>query len=170
MRKTGIALLLFMMVNGLLTAQDYTSDVKSEDAIIKALYEVISGDSGQVRNWDRFLFLFAKDARLIPTSATPEGQYTYRIMTPESYTQSFGARNPGFYEYEISRKTEAYGTIVHIFTTYATKYSKEGTVSNRGINSIQLLKDKDRYYILNIYWCSEQMGFPLPKKYLKKKK
>ncbi len=32
----------------------YSKDVSSESAIITALYEVISGESGEARDWDRF--------------------------------------------------------------------------------------------------------------------
>lgn len=38
----------------------YQNDVSSEDAIIKALYDVISGPSTQNRNWDRFRNLLQK--------------------------------------------------------------------------------------------------------------
>ncbi len=34
------------------------SDVESVDAILKALYDVISGPAGQKRDWDRFRSLF----------------------------------------------------------------------------------------------------------------
>src|SRR5438552_3869598 len=47
-------------------------DVASADAIVAALYDVISGPAGQKRNWDRFKSLFAPGARLIPTGLTPE--------------------------------------------------------------------------------------------------
>ena len=42
-------------------------DVGSLDAIMKAVYDVISGDAGKARDWDRFRTLFHKDARLIPS-------------------------------------------------------------------------------------------------------
>ena len=42
------------------------ADVATLDAIMKAVYEVISGDAGQKRDWDRFRSLFHKDAKLIP--------------------------------------------------------------------------------------------------------
>jgi hypothetical protein len=148
-------------------AQDYTKDVQSVDAIIKALYEVISGEAEEPRNWDRFRFLFAKDARLVPTVTNADStDFTYRILTPEEYITRFSSRKMGFYEWEISRKTEEYGTICHVFTTYATKLTKDGQITNRGINSIQLLKDQNRYYILHIFWGAENLGFPLPAKYL----
>lgn len=35
------------------------ADVSSLDGIMKAVYDVISGDAGQKRNWDRFRTLFS---------------------------------------------------------------------------------------------------------------
>lgn len=54
--------LIFLSTN--MNAQkDYTKDVSSLDNIIEALYEVISGDKGVKRDWDRFENLFSEDAR-----------------------------------------------------------------------------------------------------------
>ena len=41
-------------------------DVASVDAIIDALYAVISGPAGEQRDWDRFRSLMLPEARLIP--------------------------------------------------------------------------------------------------------
>ncbi len=159
-----LALSAGISVSGL--AQDYSKDVQSVDAIIKALYEVISGEAETPRDWDRFRFLFAKDARLVPSVKNADSMLTYRILTPEEYITRFSSRKMGFYEWELSRKTEEYGSICHVFTTYATKFTKDGDITNRGINSVQLLKDANRYYILHIFWSAENLGFPLPEKYL----
>ncbi len=161
--------LLLILVTAFVKAQNvYTKDVKTIDATIAALYEVISGDPGTPRNWDRFRNLFTPDARLIPTGKSAEGKVTYRTMTPDEYVQLFSARiTTGFFEWELYRVTEEYGTIVHVFSTYETKEKKDGPVTNRGINSIQILKQNDRYAIMNIFWCPESAGFPLPEKYLK---
>jgi len=40
------------------------ADVASIDAILAALYDVISGPAGQTRNWDRMRSLFVPGARL----------------------------------------------------------------------------------------------------------
>ncbi len=149
--------------------KDYNNDVKSIDNIIAALYEVISGDPGAPRDWDRFRNLFTADARLIPTGKNAEGKITYRTMSPEDYVTMFTTRiTTGFFEWELHRVTEEYGTIVHVFSTYETKEKKDGPVTNRGINSIQLIKQNDRYAIMNIFWCPESAGYPLPEKYLNK--
>jgi hypothetical protein len=149
-------------------AQDYSKDVKSPDAIVAALYDVISGEANVPRDWGRFRYLFKPEARLIPTRKTENGEFTLKALSPEDYIQLFASRvSTGFFERELRSKKEAYGTIAHVFSTYETKEKKDGPVTNRGINSIQLFKDKDRYYVVTIFWCAESMGFPLPEEYLK---
>lgn len=163
-----IALILLTSSMCFAQQKNYSNDVQSIDNIIASLYDVISGDPGTQRDWNRFRNLFKPEARLIPTRTDEKGGFIIKPMSPEEYIQLFSSRvSTGFFERELNRKTEEYGTIAHVFSTYETKEKKEGPVTNRGINSIQLFKDKDRYYIVNIYWCAESMGFPLPEKYLK---
>jgi hypothetical protein len=164
-----LLMLVFASFKGHSQNKDYSKDVASVDAIIAALYNVITGEPNEPRDWDRFKYLFKPEARLIPTRKSDDGQLVIKVLSPDEYVQLFQSRIPtGFYEKELYRKTEAYGTITHVFSTYETKEKKDGPVTNRGINSIQLFKDKDRYYIVNIFWCAESMGFTLPEKYLRK--
>lgn len=148
---------------------DYSSDVKSVDATIAALYDVISGEASVPRDWARFKNLFTADAKLIPTRKDKEGKLTYRVLTPDEYVQMFTSRgSTGFFERELHRTSDAYGTIVQVFSTYETKEKKDGPVTNRGINSIQLFYDGTRYYVMNVFWCAESSGFTLPEKYTSK--
>lgn len=159
--------LAVILVSGTAFSQT-TADVATLDRTIETLYGVISGEPGSTRDWNRFKNLFAADARLIPTRKDAAGNLTYQALTPDEYVNLFSARiATGFYERELSRTVEEYGTVTHVFSTYETKEKKDGPVTNRGINSIQLFKDKDRYYILSIFWCAESMGFTLPEKYLR---
>jgi hypothetical protein len=149
--------------------KDYSRDVSSVESIVAALYDVISGDPGAPRDWDRFRNLFVPDARLIPTRKEEGGNFTYKAITPEEYVQLFSSRiSTGFFERELHQVKEEYGTIVHLFSTYETREKKDGPVTNRGVNSIQLLKAGNRYYVVNIFWCAESLGFPLPDRYLPK--
>ena len=141
----------------------YAKDVSSESNIIAALYEVISGEAGEARDWERFKYLFGKDAKLIPTNKSATGVFGYRTLTPEDYINLFSTRiKTGFFEKELKHELDSYGTIAHVFSTYETRESKNGPITNRGINSIQLFYDQQRYYIVNIFWCAESMGFTLP--------
>ncbi len=49
------------------------ADVGSIDAILSAVYDVISGPAGKKRDWDRMRSLFIPGARLIPTGPRPGG-------------------------------------------------------------------------------------------------
>ena len=150
------------------TSLNYTKDVQTEAAIINALYEAISGEPGEARDWERFKYLFAKDAFLIPTNKSTEGVFGYRKMTPDDYINFFSTRiKTGFFEKELKHELVSFGTIAHVFSTYETKETKNGPVTNRGINSIQLFKDQNRYYIMNVLWCAESLGFTLPPASLK---
>jgi hypothetical protein len=166
LKKILIVALVSIPLAGKAQPADYSEDVKSVDRIIAVLYDVISGDPGTPRDWDRFKNLFVQDARLIPTLKDEEGKTTYRIMSPGDYVQLFSSRiSTGFFERELHRITEEYGAIVHVFSTYETKEKKNGPVTNRGINSIQLIKTGERYYIMNIMWSAESHGYPLLEKY-----
>ena len=144
-------------------------DVSSIDAIVAALYDVISGPAGQKRDWDRFHGLFAPGARLIPTGRRADGTQVMRMLTPDEYAANSGPmleRN-GFFEREIGRRTEQFGGIAHVFSTYDSKrLATDSAPFARGINSIQLLNDGKRWWVVTIFWDSERPDNPLPARYL----
>lgn len=148
------------------------ADVESIDAIMAAVYDVISGDAGVKRDWDRFRTLFHKDAKLIPTGKNPEtGIAGALFLTPEDYINRSGAwlEKNGFHEREISRKVDLFGNIAQAFSTYeAFKKSDDKEPFMRGINSFQLLNDGKRWWVVNIYWQQEGKDNPIPAKYLEK--
>ena len=147
----------------------YANDVSSLDNILAALYGVISGEKGEKRDWERFKYLFIEEARLIPSGRRQEGKIGYRIMSPADYAENSGKwlEENGFFETEISRKTEVYGSLVHVFSTYESRRSaSDAEPFARGINSIQLMNDGARWWIVQIYWLGETEENQLPKKYL----
>ena len=54
-----VAIIMVTISNAQVKEAD-PADVSSPDAILKAVYDVISGDAGVERNWDRFRSLFHK--------------------------------------------------------------------------------------------------------------
>ena len=147
-------------------------DVASANAIVAALYDVISGPAGQPRDWDRFRSLFVADARLIPTGAGADGKGHIRAMTPDEYAASSGPRleQAGFFEREIARTSETFGGVTHAFSTYESRRgAKDEKPLARGINSIQLFNDGTRWWVVTVYWDSERAGNPIPQRYLEKR-
>lgn len=149
------------------------ADASTLDAIMKAVYDVISGDAGKPRDWDRFRSLFHKDARLIPAGKNQQtGIVGARALTPEDYIKRSEPilLKEGFFEREIARRVETFGNITHVFSTYESRHSlADKTPFARGINSFQLLNDGKRWWVITIYWEGETRENPLPKKYLRSK-
>jgi hypothetical protein len=144
------------------------ADVASIDSIIAALYGSVSGPPGP-RDWDRVRSLFAPGALVAPVEHLPGGAIVARIVSIEAFIERSSRSVPreGFYEKEIARRTDAFGSIVHVFSTYEHRHNPDDPRPfRRGINSIQLLKDRDRYWVVSVYWDSEREGTPLPVEYL----
>ncbi|OIQ29022.1 MAG: hypothetical protein BM564_07355 [Bacteroidetes bacterium MedPE-SWsnd-G2] len=150
---------------------DYSIKTSTLDQTINALYTVISGEKGEERDWELFKFLFHPEAKLIPSRKNKEGTYNVRYMTPQNYIDTSGEWliNNGFYEKELARTTETFGNITQVFSSYESFRSKTDEAPfMRGINSIQLLNDGTRWWIINIYWTQESEENPIPQKYLPK--
>jgi hypothetical protein len=146
----------------------YASDVASDDAILAALYAVISGDAGQARDWDRFRNLFHPSARLMPT-AIRDGRGVLTPLTPQDYVDRAGPNlvRDGFHEREIARRTESFGAVTHVWSTYeARRAQTDAQPFLRGINSIQLFNDGTRWWVVSVYWQAETPTLPLPADYL----
>lgn len=142
-------------------------DLSSLEAIVAAVYDVISGPAAQKRNWDRMRTLFVPDARMIATGKRPTGEITRRVMSVEDYITNSGSflEKDGFFEKEIGNKTEQFGNVVHVFSTYESRKTlAEEKPFMRGINSIQLWYDGKRWWVINILWQSESKDMPIPEK------
>jgi len=142
-------------------------DVASPDAIIKAMYETISGPAGK-RNWYRERSLFVEGARLIPIGKRVHKDSEFQVMSIEEWIEDakdYLAEND-FYETEIMRKVHQYGNIVQAFSTYEARNSPDDPPIARGINSIQLLNMNKRWWIVTIMWDNESRDNPIPEEFL----
>jgi hypothetical protein len=143
-------------------------DVKSMDAILRAIYDVISGPVGG-RNWDRFRSLFLPQARFTQVATAPDGSKSVITWSVDEFVRDAGevfSKEP-FYEKAIVNRPEGFGNITQVFSSYASRHSPADKPFERGINSIQLLNDGKRWWVLSILWDSERGGNPLPAKFEK---
>lgn len=142
-------------------------DVASIDAIIKALYEVISGPVSQARDWNRLRSLFVPDAKMMPVGLRADGGAGMRLLRVNDYVALSGPMlvERGFRETELARRTEQFGHIAHVFSTYEGKV-EGGASPMRGINSIQLMHDGQRWWIVSLMWEAENPKLALPAQYL----
>ena len=90
-------------------------------------------------------------------------------MSVEDYISINGPflEKSGFFEDELSNSKEEFGHIAHVFSTYQTKKKQtDKKPFARGINSIQLMFDGKRWWIVSVYWTGETPANIIPSKYL----
>jgi hypothetical protein len=139
-------------------------DVKSVDAIMHAVYDVISGPAGD-RDWNRFRSLFVPEARLTSAVAPRKpGDPAIRLLTVDDYVSKAGSyfKTSAFYESAIVNRVQTFGNITQVFSSYGSRHAPGEKPFTRGINSMQLFYDGSRWWVLSILWDEESPSNPLP--------
>jgi hypothetical protein len=148
------------------------ADVSSIDAIIRAVYEVHSGEQGKKRDWDRMRSLFVPGARLIlPAQSRSPGGYGWSVSAVDEYIKRVFPllEKDGFFEKEVGRRTEAWKNIAQAYSAYESRRKADDPKPfMRGINSFQLINDGQRWWIVTVMWQNEDEKNPLPEGILKK--
>jgi hypothetical protein len=130
---------------------------------MRTLYGVISGPAGE-RNWERFESLFTPQARMSALSKNQSGQQLFVSMTPEEYKQKNGPffMQSGFWEEELGRQVIQFGELASVMSAYQFRTAEGGEPQQRGVNSIQLIKEQGRWWIASIIWNTEREDNPIP--------
>ena len=145
------------------------SDGASIDAIITAMYACISGQKGEERDWKRFRGLFIPEARLEAVIWRGEGKISLRVFSVDEYIRVAGEylKKNSFHEKEMVRKIDEFGAIAQVFSTYEAFAAADSPVPlKRGINSVQLFNDGQRWWIVSILWNDEREETRIPAEYM----
>ncbi|MEO8189004.1 MAG: hypothetical protein ABI682_01575 [Acidobacteriota bacterium] len=150
------------------------ADAASVDAIVRALYAGVSHAPGEDPDWSHLRTIFLPAGRLTPPQRS-NGDFTF--LTAEDFiarvSKGIAARKAegkeaGFSEREVARKTDCYGNICQLFSTYESRYTAtDPKPFARGINAIQLVKDGNRWWLVNVLWDQESPEKPIPAAYLR---
>ena len=151
------------------------ADGETIDALMAAMYDVLSGPSDQPRDWDRFRSLFADGGRMVPMQPSPDGGLRPDVRSLDRYTSDFDqilAEHPlfqgkGFYESEAARRVEQYGDIAVVWSTYEGRFSPDDERPfMRGVNTLDLVRVGGEWKVLQVLWQQETPQTPLPAEYL----
>jgi len=164
MKITFLTILIFM--SSLSKSQDFSNDAKSIDALIKASYEVVSGEKGAERQWERDRFIHHPNAIYSFTERNNEEKKQV-VMSVKQFHQETDnmTMETDFYENEINREVRTFGNIAQVWSTYETRLEKDGPVMRRGINSIQLIFENERWSIISWIFDREIVSNRIPKSF-----
>jgi len=137
-------------------------------AVIDELYAAVSGPAGP-RDLERELRLHHPAARLMRSRIGPDGRPVLKVMSVEEWladTADFLASDD-FYEIEVARHVERFGSIAWVRSVYESRrHPDDPELLMRGINSIQLHHDGERWWILSVLWENERDGVRVPPEWL----
>ncbi len=134
-----------------------------------AVYDVISGDAGQKRDWDRMRSLFHPEARLVPMVKRNNGIQPVFLKVEDYITRGGpNLERDGFHEREIAHQIQQFGDMAQVFSSYESRHGKDDPEPFlRGVNSFQLCRQGGRWWVLQILWEQETDAGPIPAEYLK---
>lgn len=138
-----------------------TRDEHSIAGVIEALYASISGVAGAPRDIERSARLFHPSARLVRTGVDDNGDPWARIMSHADWVADaaplFAREN--FFEIETDRTEWRFGRIAHVLSRYEARHDPDDPApERRGVNSIELYHDGERWWIMHIQWDNEREG------------
>lgn len=152
------------------TAPADPADVADPQSLVNALYEIVTRRPGERFDWQRLRPLFLPSARLIPNTEQTDGEF--RVLTVDEFTDWIdrvsvigGPDDHGFQEEEIATRIEQFGDIAHAFSTYQKHFHGSDDILGRGINSIQMVRMNNRWWVSQIVWDEESGAGPIPERY-----
>lgn len=142
-------------------------DVGTLDDIIRVYYEVVSGPAGETPDRERDRTLHLPNALVGVPGPDEHGVSRLHTMTLDDYHDRFGGpRAEGFFEREIHRVVQRFGNVAHVMSTYASSTTPGAEPFSRGINSIQLTWDGERWWIVSWIFDAERPDNPIPPAFL----
>ena len=132
---------------------DHHPDDPAIAGLLQRLYAVISFEEGGEPDWDGLQQVFSRHARI--TRITPEGTdyldppsflaMTRNLVEVGAYTS--------FFEFEVTRTIERFGDIAQVWSLYETRRNRSARDAlGRGVNSIQLIRERDAWRVLGLLW------------------
>ena len=151
------------------------ADAASVDAIVAALYASVSHGPDATADFDRLRGIYLYVGMFIPPKRPGTENFTVmdvdafaeRVAKAAEERRASGTPATGFFEREIARRTDCFGNVCQVFSTYESRHTADDAKPfERGINSIQLLRDGSRWWIASVAWDAERPDNPLPPQYL----
>ena len=131
-------------------------DTLTINGLMKAFYEVVSGEAGEKRQWERDLSLHNPKA-IYSYLTNIDGEFKQVTLSLADFHKETDnmVLETAFYETEINREVKVFGNIANVWSTYETRLEKNGKVARRGINSVQLFYSNNKWEIISLVFDRE---------------
>lgn len=135
--------------------------------LVDALYEMVSFGPGPEPDWDMFRDVFLEDALIV---FSPSRTQPMRAMGIDGFIQDWKdffrdaeLEDKGFYETVAGMEVTEFGGLAHVFVIFEPRIGTEPPSRPvRGLDSIELAWDGDRWWIAAITTDFEGPGKTIP--------
>lgn len=151
-----------------LSATAGPEDWASPEAIVHALYDVISADAGETRDWDRYRALFFDDARIAMAMDSRIASGIMAMSNEEMVAQTEAAYgSTGFHEQGLVTRVEQHGLMASVMSSFEVRLRRDDAEPlMRGLNHFQVLNDGERWWIISSVGVIESESSPLPAEFV----
>lgn len=163
MRPTLLSLLLVISFN----CWSQQEDQKAIGRTIDQFFSYLSFSDSASMQLDSLQNVFTNEGKLVSLAGKKPQSFTVQQYIAGILQSLRSGELYSIQEKELVRKTDVFGKIAHVLSTYElTMKGKNGTVVRRGLNSIQLIKQDGKWLALSLIWDRETETLKLPAQYL----
>lgn len=147
-------------------------DAASVESAVAAFYASVSHGPDASPDFERMRAIFLYVGMIVPPRTAGDRFAVSDVDgLADRYAKSAAARKEkgatGLLEREIARRTDCFGNVCQVFSTYESRFTEaDAKPFERGIHSIQLLRDGTRWWIASVAWDVERPDNPIPVQYL----
>jgi hypothetical protein len=141
---------------------DYTA---TAEGIVAELYKSVSYEANQATDWEKVRGLFVREA-VVVLRATREKMSVFSvdgfIDDFVKFNEKSGAGHKGFTERVVKMKPLVFGDIAHVLVLYEAQITGSERPPQRGVDSFELVRKDDRWWItsINNEICTPQRPAP----------
>ncbi len=151
-----------------------SKDAGTVEAIVGAYYASMGHAPDGKPDFERLRQIFLYVGMIIPPKKS--GGDDFAIGDVDQFEERYGkaaAARPaggevrGLILHEISRRTDCFDNVCQVFSSYEARYTaNDAKPFERGVTSLQLVRDGRRWWIASAAWNVEKPDVPIPAEYL----
>lgn len=151
---------------------DVQEAAQTPEGLVEALYDMVSFGPGPEPDWEMFRDVFLEDAVLV---FSPRGDRPMRVMDVDGFIRDWeeffrdaGLESTGFTETIGGLEVRSYGHLAHAFVIFEPRLGPpDAPMRGRGLDSIELAYDGERWWIAAITTDFESPEDPIPGDFLR---
>jgi hypothetical protein len=139
--------------------------LQTADGTVAELYKLVTFEAGASADWDKVKSLFLEQAVVVLRAARDK----HSVSSVDGFVEDFvrfaerpAVKEKGFTERIVRTSSTIYGDIAHVLVLYEAHVIDSPRPPQRGVDSFELVRKDDRWWIVSITNELATADRPLP--------